>query len=897
MSTYRLDKLFAPQSVAVVGASPREKSVGRVVLKNLRDGGFDRPIHLVNPDHDEIDGIRTVKSLEALPVAPDVIIISAPPQAVPSIVATAAERGTAAAIILTAGLGHGAGSLAQACESAARAKGLRLIGPNCIGVMAPLAKFNATFASSMVRTGDLALISQSGAIATGMVDWAVEGGVGFSAIVSIGDQLDVDIGDLLDFFALDHRTRAILLYVEGVKDARKFMSAARAAARTKPVVVIKAGRHAQGAKAAATHTGALAGSDAVYDAAFRRAGLLRVLDLGELFDAAETLGRVTAPAGNRLAILTNGGGIGVLAVDRLIDLGGVLAKISEPTLAKLNAALPPTWSKANPIDIIGDADAPRYVAALEALLADPENDAVLVMNVQTALARATDMAKAVADVTMAHRARYLRPKPVFAAWIGTGASVGETFNKAAIPHYATEAYAVRGFMHLVHHDEAIRDLMQTPPSLPADFAPDVAVARRVVETAIADGRNWLDPLEAVQLFGAYQIPIVPTLLAATPADAESVAAPFLARGDTVVVKIQSRDIVHKSDIGGVKLNLTTGAAVREAAAEIIARAKVAKPEARIAGVTIQPMILRPKARELIAGIADDATFGPVIVFGRGGTAVEIINDKALALPPLDMALARDLIGRTRVSRILRAYRDVPAAKLDDVALVLVKLAQLAADVPEIKGLDINPLLADETGVLALDARIAVASVAAEFKRPGYSRFAVRPYPSQWERHVVLGADWRIFVRPMRPEDEAIVHKFFEGISQQDLRLRFFAPIKEFSHVFIARLTQLDYGRAMAFMAIDEATGGMIGGVRLHADANYETGEYAILLRSDLKGRGLGWKLMEMMIEYARSEGLKRIEGQVLRENVTMLQMCRELGFTIHDDPQDPEICVATLPLG
>jgi acetyltransferase len=896
MSIYRLDKLFAPHSVAVVGASPREKSVGRVVLKNLRDGGFEGPIHLVNPDHDDIDGVRTVKSLGAIATAPDVVVITTPPQTVPAIVAAAAETGSAAAIILTAGLGHGPGSLAESCESAARAKGLRLIGPNCLGVMAPLAKFNATFAASMVRAGDLALISQSGAIGTGMVDWAVEGGVGFSAIVSIGDQVDVDIGDLLDFFALHSRTRAILLYVEGVKDARKFMSAARAAARTKPVVVIKAGRHAQGAKAAATHTGALAGSDAVYDAAFRRAGLLRVLDLGELFDAAETLGRVTAPAGNRLAILTNGGGIGVLAVDRLIDLGGVLAQISPATMDKLNAALPPTWSKSNPVDIIGDADAPRYIAALEALLADPENDAILVMNVQTALAHATDMAKAVADVTMAKRSQYTRPKPVFAAWIGTGNSVGETFNKAAIPHYATEAYAVRGFMHLVHHEEAIRALMQTPPSMPEHFVPDVAAARRVVEAVIADGRTWLDPLEAVALFSAYQIPIVPTVLAATPADAETVAAPFLARGDTVVVKIQSRDIVHKSDIGGVKLNLTTGPAVREAATEIIARAKAVKPDARIAGVTVQPMIVRPKARELIVGIADDATFGPVIVFGRGGTAVEIINDKALALPPLDLALAYDLISRTRVSRILRAYRDVPAAKQEDIALVLVKLAQLAADVPEIHGLDINPLIADETGVLALDARIAVAPVEAKFKGADHSRFAVRPYPSQWERHIVLAADWRIFVRPMRPEDEGLVHKFFGNVSQADLRLRFFAPVKEFSHVFIARLTQLDYARAMAFMAIDEATGEMIGGVRLHADANYETGEYAILLRSDLKGRGLGWTLMEMMIEYARSEGLKCIEGQVLRENTTMLKMCRELGFAIKDDAQDAEICLATLAL-
>lgn len=895
MSTYRLDTLLSPRSVAIVGASPKETSVGRKVLRNLRDGGFRGEIFIVNPHHDEIDGARTVASLRDLPRAPDVIVVTTPPQTVPPIVSAAGEQGVAAAIIITAGLGRGPGSLAETCEKEARKYGLRLVGPNCFGVAAPQVRFNATFAARMPLPGDLALISQSGAIAAGMIEWSVSRAVGFSGIVSIGDQLDVDVGDLLDYFAVDRSTRAILLYIESVKDARKFMSAARAAARTKPVVVVKTGRHAQAARAAATHTGALAGSDAVYEAAFRRAGLLRVLDLRELFDAAETLGRVKMVGGKRLAILTNGGGMGVLAVDRLGDLGGTVAEISADTRARLDAVLPPTWSGSNPIDIIGDADATRYEAALDALLDDRANDAVLVMNVQTALASAVDIATAVARTAARNRGR-LPPKPVFAVWVGADEAVSEIFARAAIPHYATEGEAVRGFMHLVKYREAGAALMQAPPSLPADFAPDVAKGRRIVNGALADGRTWLDPLEAVELFEAYGIPVVPTVLALTPGEAEAKAADFLAAGETVAVKIVSRDIVHKSDVGGVRLNLTSGSSVRKAAEEVMAAAKLKRPEARIAGVALQPMILRPKARELIAGIADDPTFGPVVMFGHGGTAVEVINDRAFALPPLDLKLARDLIDRTRVSRLLQAYRNVPDAKIGDVALVLVKLGQLVADIPEVRELDINPLLADETGVLALDARVAVGSAAPKFKGRGHPHLAIRPYPSEWERRIVLGEDWRIFVRPVRPEDEQLVRAFFRKVTPEDLRLRFFAPVRDFTSAFIARLTQLDYARANAFVAIDEATGEMIGGVRLHADANHETAEFAILLRSDLKGRGLGWKLMEHMIEYARAEGLKRIEGQILRENTVMIRMCKEFGFVVEDDPEDPDLRVARLAL-
>ncbi|MBN8990476.1 MAG: bifunctional acetate--CoA ligase family protein/GNAT family N-acetyltransferase [Rhizobiales bacterium] len=897
MSTYRLKNLLAPHSVALVGASPRQGSVGRAILNNIGKAKFAGEFGLVNPCHSEIDGVATVGSLSGLSFVPELVVLTAPAKSIAGLIDEAGRRGTVGAVIVSAGLGHGPGSLAEEAERAAKQYGMRLIGPNCLGIMMPGVNLNASFSAHMPDKGNLALISQSGAIAAGMVDWAAQRAVGFSGIVSIGDQLDVDIADLLDYFAMDEKTQAILLYIEAIKDARKFMSAARAAARIKPVVVVKSGRMAQGARAAATHTGALAGSDAVYDAAFLRAGMLRVSDLRELFDCAETLGRLKSPPGKRLAILTNGGGIGVLAIDRLVELGGIPAAVAPDVREKLDAVLPPTWSRSNPVDIIGDADSARYAAALEVLLADPGNDAILVMNVQTAIARADEIAATVTDVVRKYRDQQrMSPKPVLAAWIGADQEISDILSGAGIPNYPTEDDAVRGFMHLVRHREVVEALAQVPPAMPGGFTPAVEAARRIVADALNDGRQWLDPIEIKRLLDAYDIAMVPTYAAVDAEQAVAHASTVFAQGSTVVLKIMSRDIVHKSDVGGVVLNLTSAEAVRSATSDILARARAMRPEARISGVMVQAMVLRPKARELILGLADDPTFGTVVVFGCGGTAVEIINDRALALPPLDLQLARSLIERTRVSRLLRAYRDVPAVKEDAVAMVLVKLAQMAADIPEIRGLDINPLLADQAGVLAVDARVAVGRVERKFRGSGPANFAVRPYPSQWQRHIEVKDGWRVFLRPIRPEDEPLIHEFLRHVTSHDLRLRFFALMKEFSHEFIARLTQLDYARAMAFVAFDEATNELLGVVRIHSDSVYESGEYAILLRSDLKGRGLGWALMQMLIEYARSEGLKSIWGDVLAENTVMLAMCRSLGFQVKPDPAEHDICNVRLAL-
>ncbi|SFM11559.1 acetyltransferase [Bradyrhizobium sp. NFR13] len=895
MSTYRLEKLLAPQALALVGASPRPRSLGAAVLRNIRAAGYAGKFGVVNPVHPDIEGHKTFASLDALPFTPDLVVVTAPAAAVPGIIAAAAIKGAAGAVILSAGLGHGANSFAAAALDAAKKGGLRLIGPNCLGLLVPQHRLNASFAAHMPSEGSLALISQSGAIVAAMVDWAARRPVGFSGIVSIGDQLDVDLADCLDYFASDPGTRAILLYLEAIPDARKFMSAARAAARVKPVVVVKAGRMAQGAKAAVTHTGALAGADAVYDAAFRRAGLLRVFDLRELFDCAEVLAGGVEPRGRRLAILTNGGGLGILAVDRLVELGGVPADLGRAVRSRLDDALG-GWSGSNPVDVGGDAGADVYRAALDALLDDADNDAVLVMNVQTAVADPVAIARAVADTVSEHRGNGSGslPKPVLAAFVGADAAVSAPLDSAGIPNFPTEDDAIRAFIYGVHHHESMQTLMATPPGVMAGVKVDRAAAQRVLDQAIGEGRGWLDPLEIAAVFDAYDIPIVPTRMAANVDEAVSLSEGFFRKGHAVVMKILSRDIVHKSDVGGVVLGLRDADAVRLAHGAMMEAVTAKCPDARIAGVIVQPMIMRPRARELIAGLADDSTFGPVVAFGRGGTAVEIINDKALALPPLDMKLADDLVKRTAVARQLAGYRDVPAVKEDAVQMTLLKLSQMAIDLPLIRELDINPLLADEAGVLALDARIAVAVPERLFA--GQTRLAIRPFPAVWQRDVVLQDGETVRLRPVVPEDEAAIKHLLDHTDAGDLHSRFLGAIKEFPHPFVARLTQLDYARAMAFAAVAPGSGEILGVSRLHSDSQYRTAEYAVLVRSDRKGHGLGWALMTELIRYAKSEGLLELHGDVLQSNDGMLQMCRALGFQVGSDPEDPAIALVSLDL-
>jgi acetyltransferase len=883
MTIRNLDRLFRPSSVALIGASRTPHSIGQVVARNLLRAGLPGPVLPVNPHERAIEGVLSYRSVADLPLVPDLAVIATPPATIPGLIAQLGERGTRAAVVISAGfaeIGAAGRALQEQMLQAAKPHLLRVIGPNCLGVLVPRWGLDASFAPVPAKSGDLALIAQSGAVVTSVLDWAAPRGIGFSHVVSLGAMADVDFGDLLDYMAQDAGTRAILLYIEALTHARKFMSAARAAARQKPVIVLKAGRSPEAAKAVSSHTGALAGSDDVYDAAFRRAGMLRVQALDELFAAVETLATGIKVTGDRLAILTNGGGIGVMAADGLLAGGGRLAELSADTVARLDSVLPATWSRANPIDIIGDAPGARYRDALEPVLADPAADAVLVMNCPTAIADSSEAAAAVLEV------KGKAVKPMMTCWLGdTGAVASRRlFAQHRIPTYDTPEQAVSAFLHLVRYRRSQDQLMQTPPSLP-DFETDSEAARAPIRRALAEGREWLSAAEAKQVLGAYGIPVVETATAATPAEAQAAAQHLVPAGGRVALKILSPDITHKSDVGGVKLDLEP-ATVAEAA-EAMRRAIAAKvPGARLDGFMVEAMAARPGAHELIVGMAEDRLFGPVLMFGAGGTAVEVLADRALALPPLNLPLAEDCMARTRIHRLLRGYRDRPAADLGGIAQTLVKVSQLVVDLPEVSELDINPLLADADGVLAVDARIRVAAPRSE-----QPRLAIRPYPRDLEDRVAIADGRRFRIRPIRPEDETLLQEMARRQTPDDLRLRFFICIRELSHGMAARLTQIDYDREMALVALAENPDGgadeMCGVVRINADPDNETAEYAVAVRSDLKGKGLGWLLMQRIIAYAKSRGIQEIYGEVLRENTSMLSMCKELGFSIMESAENP----------
>jgi acetyltransferase len=881
VGTYRLETLFNPHSVAVVGASDRADSVGGVVFRKLIEGGFKGLITPINPKYTTVNGVKCFPTLTKTGHVPDLVIIAVPAEAVPDLIAEAAALGCKVAIILTAGLGRGKGSLSETILQTARAAGLRLVGPNCLGVLSPTTNLNASFSTLLPPKGSLALISQSGAIAAGMVAWAQKNGIGFSNVVSLGEAIDIDIADCLDYCAEDKATRAILLYVESIQDTRKFMSAARRAARVKPVIVLKAGRHAEGAKAAATHTGALAGSDAVYDAAFQRAGCSRVMDLRELFQAAEVFSTQDAFTGDKIAILTNGGGLGVLAVDRLMDLGGNLAQLSPKTIDALDAVLPKTWSRSNPVDIIGDATAERYAKALACLLDDKGCDIILVMNCPTAISSSNDAAEAIINIIKTTRNKKGRRVPIFACWLSMQAEQQKQFREAQIIPFDTEAEAAEGIMLLVKdHRQRQRLRLEIPASHKA-IMPDRLTAENVIRTVVADRRTWLSPIEVSQLLTAYGITATPVVEVATPEAASEASKQFLATGGACVVKLLSRDITHKSDVDGVRLNLASASAVRSATLDITERAKKLRPEARIDGVTVQPMIVRPKARELIAGIAVDPTFGPIILFGHGGTAVELINDKALSLLPINITQAHELIERTHISRLLKGYRNVPAADTPAVAETLVRLSRMVEDIPEIVGVDLNPLLADETGVLAVDARIEINPVmAGQTTKALRTRFSIRPYPRELEHNIHLQSGLELFIRPLRPDDEGMLTEMMKHVTPDDIRMRFFNPRKTMDRAMIARLTQLDYARDMALVAMDKTNQTILGVARLMGDANQQAGEYAILVRSDHQFEGIGTKLMQHLLSFAADEGYSRIHGQVLSDNQKMLNLCKILGFTL-----------------
>ncbi|KAB2920711.1 MAG: bifunctional acetate--CoA ligase family protein/GNAT family N-acetyltransferase [Hyphomicrobiaceae bacterium] len=884
MTIRNLEFLLKPRSVALVGASTRPGSIGLITARNLLGGGFKGPVWPVNPKHPAIEGQTCYPSVADLPGVPDLGVVVTPPAVVPAVIAELGRIGTRAAVVITAGIRD---RLKQEMLDAARPYNLRIQGPNCVGLMVPGLGLNASFSHQPPLAGGLAFLSQSGALITAIIDWARGHGVGFSDVVSLGDMADADFGDLLDYFAGDSKSRAILLYMESVTHAPKFLSAARRAARTKPVIVVKTGRSATGAKAALSHTGALAGADAAYEAAFRRAGVLRVRELDDLFSAAEILAHHPQVQGDRLAILTNGGGAGVLAADRLGELHGSLAVLSDAAKASLDRVLPPTWSHGNPVDIIGDADPERYVRALEILMDQGDADAILVMNCPTALSSSTVVAERVVETIERRKHEGRGTKPVITNWLGDEASrdARKLFAAKGIASFATPADAIDGFMQLVRYSRAQEELMRTPSSLAYDLGLKTEQANSIVSDVIAAQRSVLSEVEAKDLLAAYGIPVVPTEVARDPQEVGAKAARWIAEHGSCVVKILSDDIPHKSDIGGVRLGLERADEARQAAQDILSRAARLRPDARIKGFTVQPMIRRKNAHELIVGMSVDQTFGPLLMFGAGGTAVEVVHDTAHALPPLDVNLANDLMRQTRIWQLLQGYRDRPPADLARIAEVLVRFSYLVARHPDIREIDINPLLADDKGAIVLDARVKVEDT----ERSQRTAMAIRPYPAQWTKEIELASIGSLWLRPIRPEDEVLYADFFAHLTPQDQRLRFFTAAPDLSHRFLARLTQIDYAREMAFVAIAKETGALLGVSRFVADPDYTQGEYAVLVRSDLKGHGLGWQLMRHLIAYARSEELDQLHGSVLAGNTTMLEMCDKLGFSIGPEPGDPAV--------
>jgi acetyltransferase len=885
MSVRNLDTLFNPGSVALIGASPRPGSVGAVIARNLRRAGFAGNVMFVNPNQSTIDGFTVHPNVASLPRAPDLAVIATPAETVPSLISELGEGGTRAAVIITAGfaeLGEQGHSLQQAILEAAKPYLLRIVGPNCVGIMVPRIGLDATFSHLAGPAGDIAFISQSGAMVTAMLDWAVSRSIGFSHVVSLGDMADIDFGDMLDYLAADPHTRAILLYVEGITHGRKFMSAARAAARIKPVLVLKAGRSNAGSRAATSHTGVLTGTDAVYDAVFRRAGMLRVGTMAELFDAAETLALTHEQVGDRLAILTNGGGAGVLAADALVAVGGRLAELSQSTMAKLTGCLPATWSRGNPVDIVGDASGTRYADALAALISDPEVDAILVLNCPTALAEPEETARAIIDAVGAADPRVLRDRNVITAWLGehSAKAAWQLFVKARIATYETPDSAVGAFMHRVRHWRNRELLMETPPARAYSFEADQRTARSVIATALAAGEGWLDAEATTAVLAAYGIPLAASLAADDPEQAARVAVDV---GFPVALKIRSPDITHKTDVGGVVLNLRDADRVRREAKAMLKRVRAARPKARLAGFLVQPMIGRPGALELLVGLAEDPVFGPLVLFGQGGTAVEVVGDSSLELPPLNTLLARRLMARTRVWRLLQGYRGQPPAKIEAVTEILIRLGQLATDHPEIRELDINPLLADAAGIIALDARLRVVPAYG----PSTTKLAIAPYPQHLETAERLPDGTSLRVRPLRPEDEPMLHDLAAHMSHEDLRLRFFTPVRGLTHSVAARLSQLDYDRELALLAEHDDVA--MGVAHFFADPDNLRAEYAIAVRSDCKRRGVGYLLMKRLIEIAGQRGIGELVGEVLRANEPMLQMCRELGFTIAPEPRDAKV--------
>ena len=885
MGKHYLNKLFEPASVAVFGASDRQGSVGNLVFRNMIESGFKGDVFPINPKHSKIQGYKAYPDLNSIGNPVDLAVITTPAVTVPAIIESCGEHGIRAAVVISAGfreIGPQGLKLEQALVENARRYGLRFIGPNCLGLMRPDSGLNCTFNKGSANPGSIALVSQSGALCTAILDWAAANNIGFSTVISTGISADTDFGDVLDYLVSDPKTRSILLYIEGIHHARSYMSGLRAAARVKPVIVLKVGRHLSGSRAAMSHTGALVGSDDVFESALRRAGVVRGLRVGDLFSAAATLTSAFSVKGERLAIITNGGGPGVMATDRAADLGMSLAELSQDTLKRLDAVLPVTWSQANPVDVIGDATPERYAQAVEICMQDPGVDGLLVILTPQAM---TDPAAVASSLV---RLDDKNNKPLLACWMGEiqVAEGRRILRDASVPTFNTPEAAVEAFSYLVNYYRNQKLLLETPGPLSPGKVPDVEGARMIIEGVLSEGRKVLSESESKAVLHAFHIPTARASIVRSPNEA-LVQAESL--GFPVALKINSPDITHKSDAGGVRLGISNAQAVRSAYNDMLNSVKKNRPEARIDGVTIEPMLQRPNGRELLVGLVTDPVFGPVITFGAGGTTVEVMGDRAVTLPPLNHRLVQDLIGQTRVCKLLGAFRHMPMADMKALEQILLRVSEIACELPQVKELDINPLIADEHGAIAVDARMVVDYHSQTAER--YNHMAIYPYPGHLVTKWQLPNGTDVVIRPIRPEDAGIEQEFIRNLSQQAKYFRFMQSIKELSPQMLARFTQIDYSREMALIAVVYVDGQEteIGVARYITNPDGKSCEFAIVIADNWQRQGIAHRLMQLLIETARSHALKIMEGDVLADNREMLNLVSKFGFRIYPSEEETNI--------
>jgi len=879
LSLQVLSKIFDPESIALIGASDEEGTVGHTLLRNLIGVGYRGVVYPVNPRKTSIQGIQAYPNVEKLPRRVDLAIIATPSRTVSGIVEECGKAGIQGAIIISAGfkeIGSEGKDIVNKILELKRRYNMRIIGPNCLGIIRPHIKLNASFASKMALPGNIAFISQSGALCTAILDWANSENIGFSNFVSLGSMIDVDFGDLIDYFGTDPRTKSIIMYIEGITNARKFMSAARHFARTKPIIVVKSGKFGESAKAATSHTGALTGEDEVYGAAFRRSGMIRVEEIEDLFNCSEVLGLQPNPKGPNLAIITNAGGPGVMATDALIARGGKLAHLSPDTGRALNAVLPPYWSKGNPIDILGDATPERYAEVVKICRQDDNIDGLLIILTPQGVTDAAETAIAVAEACKG------ATKTILTSWMGRDdvREANEILNRNKLPTYSTPEQAVKTYMYMYQYTRNLEQLYETPEELPMELLSSKQPLIEVIQKASKENREILTETEAKSFLEAYGIPTVETRFAGTEDEAVSIADDM---GYPVVLKIYSTQITHKTDVGGVALNLKNETELREACRRILEAAKKHEPAAQIQGVVVQSMITDP-GYEVILGSKKDPVFGPVILFGMGGILVELYKDRAIGFPPLNQTLARRIMESTKAYQLLKGFRKgMPPANIKRLEEVMVKFSEMLVDFPQIDEVDINPLLANSTGVIALDARIVIDRDVAFEKTPLHSHLIISPYPKkyEWKWKTKDGRD--IMLRPIRPEDEPLENELWKTFSEETQRFRFFSLVKTWEHTTLVRYTNIDYDREIAIIAesTDKGERRMLGVVRMIMEPpDFRTAEVAIVIGDPWQRLGLGSRMIDCIIEIAKDRHLESIYGLMLRDNLRAIELFEKKGFAV-----------------